>query len=86
LTRLFSGRPARALRNRCTDELAAHENLTAPFPTQRALSAPLVKASLDAGKSDFAQMWSGQAGPTTRDKPSAEIFRDIVESSLALLS
>lgn len=85
LTRLFSGRPARSIRNRLVRELAAHEGDAAPFPTQRAVIAPLTKAAAAKGSADFMQLWSGQAGLRAEAAPSAQIFRRICDEALALL-
>jgi nitronate monooxygenase len=84
LTRAFTGRPARSIRNRMT-EAPEIEKLAAPFPAQRALSAPLAKAGLAKGSGDFVSLWSGQAGPRAREAPSAEIFREICDEALKLL-
>ena len=85
LTRLFSGRPARSIRNRLVRELAAHEADAAPFPTQRAVIAPLAKAAGTRGSADFMQLWSGQAGLRAEAAPSGQIFRRICDEALALL-
>ena len=85
LTRLFSGRPARSIRNRLVRELAEHEGNAAPFPTQRAVIAPLAKAAANRGSADFMQLWSGQAGLRAEAAPSAEIFRRICDEALELL-
>ncbi len=85
LTRLFSGRAARSIRNRLMRELATHEEDAAPFPTQRAVVTPLAKAAADRGSADFMQLWSGQAGLRAEDAPSAQIFRRICNEALALL-
>jgi nitronate monooxygenase len=85
LTRLFSGRPARSIRNRLVRELAAHEGDAAPFPTQRAVIAPLAKAAAERGSADFMQLWSGQAGLRAGAAPSAQIFKRICDEALALL-
>lgn len=86
LTRLFSGRPARSIRNRLVRELAAHEADAAPFPTQRAVIAPLAKAAAERGSADFMQLWSGQAGLRAEAAPSGQIFRRICDEALALLT
>lgn len=86
LTRLFSGRPARSIRNRLVRELAEHEGKAAPFPTQRAAIAPLARASALRGSADFTPLWSGQAGLRAKAAPSAEIFQHICEEALALLN
>ena len=86
LTRLFTGRPARSIRNKLVRELADHEGDAAPFPTQRAMIAPLAKAAAERGSADFMQLWSGQAGLCAEAAPSAQIFRRICEEALALLN
>jgi nitronate monooxygenase len=69
ITRNFSGRPARALRNRVTDELAA----PLAYPAQMSLTGPL-RAAGDG----FLSMWAGQAAPLARAEPAEEIVRRIV--------
>ena len=85
LTRLFSGRPARSIRNRLVRDLAAHEEKAAPFPAQRALTAPLAAAAAALGSADFMPLWSGQAGLRAREAPAAAIFRSVCEEALELL-
>lgn len=86
LTRLFSGRPARSIRNRLTDELAPYEDHAAPFPAQRAMLAPLGRAAAERGRADFIPLWSGQAGFRAKQAESALIFRGLCEQALDLLS
>jgi nitronate monooxygenase len=68
ITRNFSGRPARALRNRVTDELTA----PLPYPAQMSLTVPLREAG-----EEFLSMWAGQAAPLARAEPAGEIVRRI---------
>lgn len=86
VTRLFSGRHARALKNRLTEELAAFEKDAAPFPAQRPLSGPLAKAALAKGSGDFHSLWSGQAGPMAQEEPSAAIFEHLCGEALRRLT
>ena len=62
VTRLYSGRPARALTSPFVEAHADLENETLDFPLQRALSAPLDPA-----------MWAGQGAPKLRALPAAEL-------------
>src|SRR5918992_1152800 len=55
VTRGVSGRPARALRNRLSQELSG----VLPYPAQLSLTAPL----FETAGADFRAMWSGQAAP-----------------------
>jgi len=75
ITRAFSGRPARALRNRAT-EIAGLDPL--PFPAQLSLTAPLGAAAAERGSTDFLAMWCGQSAPLGRDLPAAELLAAIV--------
>jgi len=86
LTRLFSGRPARSLRNHLVDSLAHLEGQAAPFPTQRALIAPLAKAALEKGSTDFHNLWSGQAGSRAQERATSEIIDGLINETQDLLS
>jgi nitronate monooxygenase len=78
LTRAFSGRPARALRNRATEE-AGEDPL--PFPAQLSLSAPLAEAGAKGGSNEFLSMWVGQAAPLAREMPAAELVAALVSDA-----
>lgn len=84
-TLLFTGRPARSIRNRLVRDLADHEGDAAPFPAQRAVTAPLAKAAANRGSADFMPLWSGQAGMRATAEPSAQIFKRVCDEALALL-
>ncbi len=86
ITRAFSGRPARALRNRATETLGAQP---LPFPAQLSLTAPLGAAAAERGSADFLAMWAGQAAPLARSMPAGKLIATILaeaESVLAGLS
>ncbi len=72
VTKLFSGRPARAIRTPLIDGLHDVEEKAAPFPTQRAIIAPLVAASSKAGRTESMQFWAGQAASLSKPEPAAE--------------
>jgi nitronate monooxygenase len=84
ITRAFSGRPARAVRNRVSEELAGKELL--PFPLQRSLTGPLADG---ADPERVLAMWIGQAAPLVSERPAAEVVETLVaeaERRLAELS
>ena len=66
LTRLFSGRHARAIPNRLIRELATHEADVPHYPWQGHLMLPLRRAAGRDGRPDLVNLWSGQAAPLTR--------------------
>ncbi|MFF5210769.1 NAD(P)H-dependent flavin oxidoreductase [Streptosporangium sp. NPDC000396] len=75
LTRLFSGRHARAIPNRFVREMAAFEDEVPPYPVQNALMLPIRRA----GRPDYVNLWSGQAAALTRPRSA----KDYVEALVA---
>ncbi|MGH2782806.1 MAG: nitronate monooxygenase, partial [Thermoleophilaceae bacterium] len=71
--RSFSGRPARALRNRVTEEVEA----VLPYPAQMSLTAPLRQAAPDGEPGAFLPLWSGQAAPLAVAAPAGEVVASI---------
>jgi nitronate monooxygenase len=83
ITRAFSGRPARALHNRATEEAGADP---LPFPAQLSMSGPLGAAAAERGSGDFLAMWAGQAAPLARELPAAELVARIVSDAQHVLA
>lgn len=71
LTRAFSGRWARGLRNRFIREMAPHAPL--PFPLQNVLTRDLRQAAAKAGEADLLSLWAGQASALTREGSISEL-------------
>jgi nitronate monooxygenase len=77
ITRAYSGRPARVLRNRGTDEIAD----PLPYPAQLSLTA----AFRGAGP-DFFPLFSGQAAALAREAPAAEVVAALVAEAARRIS
>jgi nitronate monooxygenase len=77
ITRAFTGRPARTLRNRTTAAIDAQ----LAYPAQMSLTARL----RDAGP-EFAPMWAGQAAALARGLPAAEVVTTAVATAERLLA
>jgi nitronate monooxygenase len=73
LTRLFSGRPARAIVNRLMRELPDDDTMVPAFPLASAALAPLRQAAERAGCDDFTPLWSGQNTSGCAAVPAAEL-------------
>ncbi len=63
LTRGFTGRLARGIRNRLMEELNRPGTDLLPYPLQRGLVRNLSAAAEAAGRSDLMPLWAGQSGP-----------------------
>jgi nitronate monooxygenase len=79
LTRAFSGRLARGLRNRWTEHWAAHAKDIAAFPLQGWFAAHLRGAALAAGRTDLVSLWSGQIAPNLRYRRAADLMHSLRE-------
>jgi nitronate monooxygenase len=82
ITRAFSGRPARALRNRATTELGRPP---LPFPAQLSLAAPLGAAAAERGSSELLAMWAGQAAPLAETVGAAEVIERMSADAARIL-
>lgn len=72
LTRAFSGRPARALRNRFVD---AYDALApSGFPAVHHLTSPLRKAAAAAGDPERVNLWAGTGFRRASDGPAGAVL------------
>jgi nitronate monooxygenase len=83
LTRAFSGRPARALRNRFVAEMADSEPLE--FPLQGSLAGPLWQLPSEEARAEFMPLWSGQAASLIREMPAAQLVETLVREAQSIL-
>lgn len=63
LTRAYSGRLARGLRNGWTEAWTPRHDAIAPYPLQGWFAGQLRAAALAAGRHDLVALWSGQSAP-----------------------
>lgn len=85
LTRSFSGRTARGVPNRMTDELHDPEDI-APYPFQNAMTRDIRNAAAAQGAPEFLSLWAGQAAPLAREAPAREIVESLVREARAALA
>ena len=83
LTKAFSGRPARARKNKYIESIAAQRLPLPDFPTMYTLSDPLREASDDS--LDFRFLLYGQAAALNREMPAAELVQTLVTEAQSLL-
>jgi nitronate monooxygenase len=76
VTRAFTGRPARGLRNRFTDEHSA----TAPlgYPAIHFLTAPIRAAAAARGDPEGLNLWAGTGYRAATDRPAVEVLADLI--------
>ena len=77
LTRAFSGRLARGIRNRMVEELAGDS--VASYPLQGWLTAAMKAPALRQQRADLMPLWCGQSAGLLKHRRAAELMRALVE-------
>lgn len=79
ITRLFSGRPARALRNRYLTEMRLSEAMIPDFPLPLSKTGPLGRGLAGAGSNECLAMWADQSAHRARPMPAADLVETLAE-------
>jgi len=85
VTRAFSGRPARGVKNRFLIEVGEHEEELPPFPVQNALTKDVRGAAQKQNRTEFMSLWAGQAAQLGRPIKAAELVGAVVDEAEAAL-
>ena len=79
LTKIFTGRLSRGMRNRLTEELKNHESLLAPYPLQGKFMSFLKAYPPTANSNpDFKSYWAGQSAPLLKHKDAKVLIETLV--------
>ncbi|MFY0544981.1 NAD(P)H-dependent flavin oxidoreductase [Brevibacillus sp. H7] len=81
ITRVFSGKPARGIRNAFMDALAPYEQDVPVYPVQNALTRDIRQAAAKQQRSDYLSMWAGQASPLSRAISAEELIQQLVRET-----
>ena len=84
LTRAFSGRLARGLRNRLAEYLESIPTVL-PYPVPSELLAPLRRAALSRHRVDMMPLFAGQGAPLLRHRQAKDVFDALVSEADAIL-
>jgi nitronate monooxygenase len=77
VTRAFSGRAARGLRNAFMANVDGKE-LVLPYPLQNALTRPMRTAAAQQGLADYLSLWAGQGVARARAMPAADLVACLI--------
>jgi nitronate monooxygenase len=75
VTRAFSGRHARGIRNRVMDEVEVRADEILPYPWQNALTRGMRVAAGKAGRAEYLSMWAGRNVRLARELSAGELVR-----------
>jgi nitronate monooxygenase len=79
LTRVFSGKPGRGLKNRFIEQLQKAEAFLPGYPIQNALTREIRHTAEQQSNTEFMSLWAGQGCPLCRDKPVARLMAYWIE-------
>lgn len=85
LTKVFSGRLARGIRNQFMEEMASQEAALPPYPIQNWFTQPIRRAAAQTGRPEYLSLWAGQAAPLSQRRPAAETFEALVAQTERVL-
>jgi nitronate monooxygenase len=83
LTRAFTGRLARGIRNRFLRE---HQGAPSAYPEIHYATAPIRRRAREAGDAEKINLWAGEAHSLARAEPAARVVERIVEEAGPLLA
>ncbi|MBW4611491.1 MAG: nitronate monooxygenase family protein [Hassallia sp. WJT32-NPBG1] len=84
ITEVFSGKPARAIRNRFIREMENNRDKVLPFPAQMSMGRVLYQTSAQQSNPDFVSMWAGQGAALASALPAGELIEKIRQEFLAV--
>jgi nitronate monooxygenase len=79
ITRAFSGRPARGLKNTFIAMVDGKENAILPFRQQNDFTRPMRNAAGAQGVADYISLWAGQGMTRSRAMPAAGLVKALLE-------
>ncbi len=86
LTRAFSGRLARGLRNKLAEILECEPGSLLPYPLQGQLVGALRAEAIRRDRIDLISLWSGQSAPLLRHRRAKDLLDDLVRVADHLLN
>jgi len=81
ITRAFSGKPARGIRNRMIDELSGREQTLPPYPVQNALTQGIRKAAARKNDPEWMSLWAGQGLGLAGEWAAGELVQKVIEEA-----
>ena len=86
VTRAYSGRPARGLKNEFIKRIEGQEDHILPYPMQNTLTRPMRAAAAQRGDAGYLSLWAGQGVARARALPAGELVRRLVEEMSGAVS
>ncbi|MGI9533551.1 MAG: NAD(P)H-dependent flavin oxidoreductase [Thermodesulfobacteriota bacterium] len=86
LTKAFTGKYARGLRNRFMDEMKQYEALIPEYPIQNQLTRDIRAKAREENNPDFMSYWAGQGSSMCRETTANELINSLIKECDSVLS
>lgn len=81
ITRSFSGKSARGLRNSFMEQMKPRESEIPPYPVQNALTKTLRKAAGEQNRTEYMSLWSGQGTRLSKNLTVKQFMEELIRSA-----
>ncbi|MFC4769846.1 NAD(P)H-dependent flavin oxidoreductase [Effusibacillus consociatus] len=85
VTRAFSGKPARGIKNRFISEMEPHRDKVPAYPIQNALTRDIRQAAAKQNRPEYMSLWAGQASRLCDTKSASELVADAADHTARVL-
>ncbi|MES1196618.1 MAG: nitronate monooxygenase, partial [Steroidobacter sp.] len=86
LTRAFSGRLARGIRNRFAESMQSHNDDIMPYPIQSWITGSFKQEAIKQRRGDLISLWAGQSAPLLKHRKAHDLFDELVRDATRMLS
>jgi len=81
LTRAFSGRLARGIRNQFVDDWQTKTAQILPYPVQSWFTNSFKQTAMEQSRADVMSLWASQISPLLKHKQAVELFNELVRET-----
>lgn len=86
LTKIFSGRLARGIRSKLTEDLKDKEHLLAPYPMQSKFMNALRVSLQSSYNAEYYTFWAGQSAPLLKHRDATALFNSLIAETNRIYS
>ena len=86
LTRSFSGKWARGIKNKFINEMHKEEATLPEFPVQNTLTQPIRKAAASQSNQEFLSLWSGQSPRLAKNQTVDTLIKNIISQANKIIN
>lgn len=86
LTRAFTGRLARGIRNRLAEEMQSRSQQVLPYPVQSFFTGGFKQAAIKQHRGDLMSLWASQSASLLKRRNARELFDELVSDTSKIMA